>query len=212
MNVLALDTASPLPSVSLLWENVVSSQALSADRRSSEELLPAVAALLQRQGKALADFGRIAVCTGPGSFTGLRVGMATAWGLSRGSGVEVEGVSTLEALAEASRGLASHRVATALDAGRGEVIVASFDLAGPRSAVNSPPERMSREEARRRVRGMPLAAIPSDLLEIPSVPISAPLSAALAQAVARAPRSSGPLETTAIYSRPSAAEERHGAA
>ena len=212
MNVLALDTASPLPSVSLLCENVVSSQALSADRRSSEELLPALAALLHRLGKQLTDFARIAVCTGPGSFTGLRVGMATAWGLSRGSGVAVEGVSTLEALAEAARGSASDRVATAMDAGRGEVIVASFDIAGPRSAVHSPAERVSREEARRRVQGLPLAVIPSDLLDIPSIPISTPLSAALAQAVARAPRASGPLETTAIYSRPSAAEEKHGAA
>ena len=212
LNVLALDTASPLPSVSLLWENVLFSQSLSAERRSSEELLPAVGALLGRLGKRLTDLARIAVCTGPGSFTGLRVGMATAWGLSRGSDVEVEGVSTLEALAEAARSSGRDRVATALDAGRGEVILASFDLAGPRSAVLFPAERMSREQARRRVQDLPLATIPSDLLEIPSVPISTNLSAALAQAVARAPRPSGPLETTAIYSRPSAAEEKRGAA
>src|SRR5262245_47683324 len=131
MNVLALDTASPLPSISVLWEGAVSSETLSADRRSSEELLPAIGALLERLGKRLADLSRIAVCTGPGSFTGLRVGMATAWGLSRGSGVAVEGVSTLEALAEAARDSGADCVAAALDAGRGEVVLASYDLTGP---------------------------------------------------------------------------------
>jgi tRNA threonylcarbamoyl adenosine modification protein YeaZ len=212
MNVLALDTASPLPSICVLWEGAASSETLSADRRSSEELLPAIGALLERLGKQLTDLGRIAVCTGPGSFTGLRVGMATAWGLSRGSGVAVEGVSTLEALADAARGSGADCVAAALDAGRGEVILATYDLTGPRSEIRSPAQRVSRDEARQRVGGLPFAALPRDLLEIPSISLDMPLSAALAHAVARAPRPSEPLESTAIYSRPSAAEEKRGAA
>jgi tRNA threonylcarbamoyladenosine biosynthesis protein TsaB len=212
MNVLALDTASPMPAVSLFSEGVMTSEILSSDRRSSEELLPALGRLLEAAGLQLHDIGRIAVCTGPGSFTGLRVGLATAWGLSRGSGVEAEGVSTLEALAEAARGRDSSHIGAALDAGRGDVIVASFDLTGPRAEPLSPPERVSRAEALQRMRGLPFAALPEDLLETPSVPLAAPLSAAVARAVALAPRPSGPLETTAIYSRPSAAEEKRGAA
>jgi tRNA threonylcarbamoyl adenosine modification protein YeaZ len=212
MNVLALDTASPFPSISVLWEGAVSSETLSADRRSSEELLPAIGALLARLGKRLTDLDRIAVCTGPGSFTGLRVGMATAWGLSRGSGVAVEGVSTLEALAEAARGSGGDSVAAALDAGREEVILASYDLTGPRCEISGPAQRLSRDQARRRVGSLPLVTLPQDLLEIPSISLDAPLSAAVSRAVARAPRPSAPLESTAIYSRPSAAEEKRGAA
>jgi tRNA threonylcarbamoyladenosine biosynthesis protein TsaB len=212
MNVLALDTASPTPAVSLSWEGVITSEILSSDRRASEELLPAVRRLLEAARAQLADLGRIAVCTGPGSFTGLRVGMATAWGLSRGSGVDAEGVSTLEALAEAARGPDLPTGAAVLDAGRGDVIMARFDLTGPRAEPLSAPERVSRAEAFERLRGLPFAALPRELLETPGVAVASPLSAALARAVALAPRPSGPLETTAIYSRPSAAEEKHGAA
>jgi tRNA threonylcarbamoyl adenosine modification protein YeaZ len=212
-SVLALDTASPFPAVSWLRDGVVSSERLSSDRRASEELLPAIERLFAQTGARLRDCDRIAVCSGPGSFTGLRIGLATAWGLSRGSGVEVEPVPTLEAMAEAARESAAERVAAALDAGRGEIVLEFYGLGAARAEPLSPSRRLSREEAREQCRGVPLVTLPQDLLGFPALPISSPLSEVLARAVARAPRAAAmPLGSAAVYSRMSAAEEKHGAA
>src|SRR5262245_39214117 len=133
MNVLALDTAGPLPSVAVAARGAVVEEPLPAERQASEKLLSAVARVLDRAGIALPDCDRIAVCSGPGSFTGLRVGLSTAWGLGRALEIPVEEVPTLEVLAEASRAHGAPRVTAALDAGRGEVVAASFSLEGPRA-------------------------------------------------------------------------------
>jgi tRNA threonylcarbamoyladenosine biosynthesis protein TsaB len=211
LNVLALDTASPRPAASLVWNGVLSSELLSSDRRASEELLPAIERLLVAEKAALKDLDRIAVCAGPGSFTGLRIGLATAWGLSQGSGVGVEPVSTLEALAESARTAGAGRIAAALDAGRGEVVLALYDLTEKRARPLSAPQRLPRDQARERCRQVALACLPENLLEIGSLPIAEPLSAALARAVSRAPGPEEPLESAAVYSRVSAAEEKLGA-
>jgi len=81
MQILAIDTASPTPSVTLLARGGVWEEVLPPDRRASEELLPAIERCLASAGAKLAECDRIAVCSGPGSFTGLRVGLATAWAL-----------------------------------------------------------------------------------------------------------------------------------
>jgi tRNA threonylcarbamoyladenosine biosynthesis protein TsaB len=101
MQILALDTASPFPSVTLLVREELREEPFPQDRRASEELLPAIERCLAAAGTTLARCNRIAVCSGPGSFTGLRIGLATAWALGRAAGVPVETVSTLEALAGA---------------------------------------------------------------------------------------------------------------
>ena len=93
MQILALDTASPVSSVTLLARGVVWEEALPGDRRASEELLPAIERCFAAAGSRLPDCDRIAVCSGPGSFTGLRIGLATAWGLGRAAGIPVETVS-----------------------------------------------------------------------------------------------------------------------
>jgi len=197
----------------LLKDGVAVSKRLSSDRRASEELLPAIERLFAQSGARLQDCDRIAVCSGPGSFTGLRIGLATAWGLSRGSGIEVEPVPTLEAMAEAARDSASEKVAAALDAGRGEIVLEFYGLSGARAEPLSAPTRLARDEARERCRGMALVSLPQDLLGVPALPLSVPLSEILARTVARSPRSAAsPLESAAVYSRVSAAEEKHGSA
>lgn len=210
MQILALDTASPAPSVTLLvaggevWE-----QPIPQDRRASEELLPAIELCFERAGVRLPDCDRIAVCSGPGSFTGLRIGLATAWALGRAAGVAVETASTLEALAESVRASGAPRVAAALDAGRGEVVLALYSLEGKRARPESEPIRLSVEAARQRLAGIPVVSMPADLITpLPEAAGVSP-SRALAFAVARAPGE--PLSRLAgIYSRPSAAEEKHG--
>src|SRR5215468_7853145 len=105
MLVLAIDTASPAPAVALADGALDVEERLPSDRSASEDLLPAIERLLAGSGRTLLSCERIAVCSGPGSFTGLRVGLATAWGLARALQRPVEGVSTLEAMAEGAREL-----------------------------------------------------------------------------------------------------------
>lgn len=211
MQILAIDTASPFPSVTLLAPGGVREEALPDDRRASEELLPAVARSLEAAGTTLSACDRIAVCAGPGSFTGLRVGLASAWALGRAAGIPVEAVPTLEALAETLRPEGARRVAAVLDAGRGEVVLAVFALEGDRARPEGPTVRLSVEEARARVAGLPTAALPPDLLFPGGVAPATSPSRALALAVSRAPGEEPRSRLEGIYSRPSAAEEKHGA-
>ena len=210
MQILALDTASPFPSVTVLLREEVWEETLSQDRRASEELLPAIARCLQAAGTTLARCDRIAVCSGPGSFTGLRIGLATAWALSRAANVPMETVSTLEALAETARAPGIDRVAAVLDAGRGDVVLAVYSLEGARARIEEGPERLPIADARRRVASLETVALPADLLGSGVVRTVPSVSHALARAVARAPGAAAS-SLQGIYSRPSAAEEKHGA-
>jgi len=210
MQILAIDTASPTPSVTLLARGGVWEEVLPPDRRASEELLPAIERCLASAGAKLAECDRIAVCSGPGSFTGLRVGLATAWALGRATDVPIETVPTLEVLAETAREPGIDRVAGVLDAGRGDVVLAVYSLDGARARIEEAPERLPIAEALRRVTNVPTVALPSDLLGPETPPATLSPSRALALAVARAPGAAlSRLE--GIYSRPSAAEEKHGA-
>jgi tRNA threonylcarbamoyladenosine biosynthesis protein TsaB len=217
MQILALDTASPAPSVTLLraggavWEEPLSTSPRES-RRASEELLPAIERCFTAAGAHLSNCDRIAVCSGPGSFTGLRIGLATAWGLGRAAGIPVETVSTLEALAETARAdsLTDHVMAV-LDAGRGEVMLAVYSLEADRASLVSEPERLPIEAARERAARFHTIALPPDLLDAAGDADAAiSPSRALALAVARRPgQALSRLE--GIYSRPSAAEEKRGA-
>jgi tRNA threonylcarbamoyl adenosine modification protein YeaZ len=81
---------------------VVAERRWTAGYRHGEELLARVDEMLSTEGVALADVAGIVVGTGPGAFTGLRVGLATAKALARGLGVAIAGVPTSEALLSAS--------------------------------------------------------------------------------------------------------------
>jgi tRNA threonylcarbamoyladenosine biosynthesis protein TsaB len=209
MSVLVLDTAGPNPSVVVLVGDRLVEETLPAGGRASEDLLPAVARAFASAGEELAGCERIAVCAGPGSFTGVRVGLATAWGIGRAMGIPVEPVSTLEALAEAARHFGAPRVAAFLDAGRGELVGARFDLSQLRARDLGPPERLAAADAVRFAGGAPIATLPADLVEPAARTLPASLAASLALAVSRSPRET-PGTLAAIYSRPSAAEEKHG--
>ncbi len=207
MNVLAMDTATPTPSIVVLSGERIFEEVLSGDRRASEELLPAVGRALSRAGLRLADLDRVAVCSGPGSFTGIRVGLATAWGFGRALGVDVEAVPTLEAMAEGARGFGAERVVAVLDAGRGEVVAERFDLASPRARSLGASRRVAPGNVAASRSGDSIVSLPADLVPGASdVPLPA-VAVSLARAVTREPRPGGALE--AIYSRPSAAEEKH---
>lgn len=213
MNVLAFDTASPTPSVALLSAGILFEERLPQERGASEELLPAIERCLRGAGLPLARVDCFAVCSGPGSFTGLRVGIATAWALARSAGAPLEAVSTLEAMAEAFRGdppANSRQVTSALAAGRGEIVVATFRLDDPRAILEGSPRRLSVEDVHALALRETVVALPVDLVPGSAAFAGSPASA-LAAAVARAPRGIEGTPPRALYSRPSAAEEKRGA-
>jgi tRNA threonylcarbamoyladenosine biosynthesis protein TsaB len=99
----------------------------AADRgpRHAEALVPAVATVLEAAGVTVADLEAVAVSLGPGLFTGLRVGIATAQALAFSRGIPLQGVPTLELVAQAAR-LSDRDIVALTDARRGEVFFAPF--------------------------------------------------------------------------------------
>lgn len=99
MNILALDTATEILSVGLRTDSGYFETSIAAGLRHSEYLLPAVDELV-RIASCGAEFGLVVCMRGPGSFTGLRIGMATAKGIASGSSCPLAAVSTLDVLAD----------------------------------------------------------------------------------------------------------------
>jgi tRNA threonylcarbamoyladenosine biosynthesis protein TsaB len=94
----------------------------------SAQLVPQVATLLGKHGFSKQDVGGFAVVSGPGSFTGLRVGLAAIKALAEVLAKPIAAVSLLEAVAVSGRG--QGKVVAALDAGRAEVYIGEYELEG----------------------------------------------------------------------------------
>jgi tRNA threonylcarbamoyl adenosine modification protein YeaZ len=138
--LLALDTGSPRVSVAVGRGGealAVRSVELS---RSSERLLSLVAEALAEAGAGVRDLGGIVALRGPGSFTGLRVGLATALGLHQALGLPSAALPTLRVLAAAAPAWTGP-VVGAVDALRGEWFVQAFE-AGPAPAPRGPARRV----------------------------------------------------------------------
>lgn len=99
VNILAIDTVSEQCSVSLMRGASVYRRSEHAPRLHGELVLPWIRELLEESGIGLADLDRLAVDTGPGSFTGVRIGISLAQGLSMGLNRPLAAVSSLDALA-----------------------------------------------------------------------------------------------------------------
>jgi tRNA threonylcarbamoyladenosine biosynthesis protein TsaB len=101
MRVLAIDTALAACAAAVLDTDhgIVASESLSMVRGHAEALIPLIARVMKQSDMAFRNLGRIAVTTGPGSFTGVRVGLAAARGFAVATGVPVVGVSTLSVYA-----------------------------------------------------------------------------------------------------------------
>src|SRR6266581_9375161 len=114
MLTLAFDTATDAATAALVDDEEV----LGERTTRAIRLLEDADALLRQAGAHQRDLDRLAVGVGPGSFTGVRIGLATARGLALALGVPVAGVSTLDALAAGAPG-----AVPVVDARRGEVFV-----------------------------------------------------------------------------------------
>jgi tRNA threonylcarbamoyladenosine biosynthesis protein TsaB len=125
MKILALDTSTEYLSLALVLDGKAFVRDLHAGQTHSQRILPLLRELLDEAGVELSQLDGIAFGAGPGSFTGLRIGCGVAQGLAFGASLPVIGVSTLQALAQAS---GVDKVIACLDARMGEVYHAAYEL------------------------------------------------------------------------------------
>jgi len=130
MLTLAVDTSGDWGSIALVEGNrVLEERGLQAGNGFSHTLFGEIEALLSRQKRKLADIDLYAAASGPGSFTGIRVGLAAIKGLAEVAGKPAVGISNLVALAEFG---CSELRAPVIDARRGEVFASLY---GPNSTI-----------------------------------------------------------------------------
>ena len=145
--LLALDTATEVTTVGLAWrdgEAVVpfADARVDAPRAAMSQVLPTVASLLSANSLTVRDVAEVVVGRGPGSFTGVRIGVASAKGLAHGLGVPLFAVGTLDAVAWAFRDVEA-LLGVVGDAMRGEVYPALFRC-GDGQAVRVAPDRVAK--------------------------------------------------------------------
>ncbi|WP_179214387.1 tRNA (adenosine(37)-N6)-threonylcarbamoyltransferase complex dimerization subunit type 1 TsaB [Aeromonas veronii] len=129
LKILAVDTATEACSAALLVGDKLFSRWEEAPRDHTRKILPMVQAVLEDAGISLSDLDAIAFGRGPGSFTGVRIGISVAQGLAFGAGVPLIGISTLAAMAQgAYRRDGAQQVLTAIDARMNEVYFGRYEL------------------------------------------------------------------------------------
>ncbi|HDT5888583.1 tRNA (adenosine(37)-N6)-threonylcarbamoyltransferase complex dimerization subunit type 1 TsaB [Aeromonas dhakensis] len=129
LKILAVDTATEACSAALLVGEKVFSRWEEAPRDHTRKILPMVQAVLDEAGVTLDELDAIAFGRGPGSFTGVRIGIGVAQGLALGAGVPLIGISTLAAMAQGAHRLdGAERVLTAIDARMDEVYFGHYEL------------------------------------------------------------------------------------
>ncbi|HHQ4635161.1 tRNA (adenosine(37)-N6)-threonylcarbamoyltransferase complex dimerization subunit type 1 TsaB [Aeromonas veronii] len=129
LKILAVDTATEACSAALLVGDKLFSRWEEAPRDHTRKILPMVQAVLEDAGISLSDLDAIAFGRGPGSFTGVRIGISVAQGLAFGAGVPLIGISTLAAMAQGAYRLdGAQQVLTAIDARMNEVYFGRYEL------------------------------------------------------------------------------------
>ena len=133
LNVLCVDTSTEACSVAVLCatdtNQVISDHFMLAPREHTQEILPRVEEVLQQSGLTLSEIDVVAYGRGPGSFTGVRIGISIAQGLAYGIDKPMVGISTLQAMAQqAYKTEQLTDVYAAIDARMGEVYFAHYRL------------------------------------------------------------------------------------
>jgi len=167
MRVLAIDTALAACSAAVLdteYGGIVASESLPMTRGHAEALMPLLARLMDEAGMAFLDIDRVVVTTGPGSFTGLRVGIAAARGIALAADKPAVGLSTLSAYA-APHMAADDRfpVIAAVDARHEHVYLQVF---GPGGHTLTAPRLATLREAVRAASAAPACIVGSAALAV----------------------------------------------
>lgn len=127
-NILAIDSSTEACSVALLFNGNVTSDFLISQRDHTKQILPMIDALLKQSDCRLNQMDAIAFSQGPGSFTGVRIGIGVAQGLALGIDRPMIPVSTLETLAQgAYRISGAKKVIPAIDARMAEVYLGAYE-------------------------------------------------------------------------------------
>ena len=146
MKILALESSAVAASVALCEDETLIAQAFqNTGLTHSQTLLPLAEDLLKNCGLTMADMDLIAVAEGPGSFTGLRIGVAAAKGLAWGGELPCAGCSTLESMAWNLAGFEGE-VCVAMDARRKQVYNARFRVDGAQPHRLTPDRAISLED------------------------------------------------------------------
>ena len=123
MRLAAIDTSTALGSIALFEDDVlVAEDSRRVSNAHGESLMPMVSALFDRVGWRPGDVARWGVGIGPGSFTGVRIAVATAKGIALATGAELVGVTSLDAIAHGLGG-GGELVVSTVSAGKGELYV-----------------------------------------------------------------------------------------
>ena len=131
VNIIAIDTSTSLATVAIaIGERIAAESTFNTDRTLSARLIPEIERLLALAGVAVSDIDLFAASTGPGSFTGVRGGIATIQGLALPDNKPCIGFSSLTLLAM-NFPMAVYPVCTLLDARKNEVYAALFDCSSP---------------------------------------------------------------------------------
>ena len=146
MKILALESSAVAASVALCEDETLIAQAFqNTGLTHSQTLLPLAEDMLKNCGLTMADMDLIAVAEGPGSFTGLRIGVAAAKGLAWGGELPCAGCSTLESMAWNLAGFEGE-VCVAMDARRKQVYNARFRVDGAQPHRLTPDRAISLED------------------------------------------------------------------
>lgn len=196
-SILGIDTASPVGSVALIVDGSLCGAVALAPGGHSSGLSTAAEQLAAGAGIPLASLSSIAVSRGPGSFTGLRIGLAWAKGLAMGASIPLALVSAHEAAAHAARDATTLRV-TVTPGEQKEVEIALWDAPGPsekhegRPRLVEPPASVPEHDLEERVRalaaGRPFVVLPSNdkiasLVDEDELPRRAPVPLAASVAI-----------------------------
>ena len=130
MKILGIDTSSMAASVAVIEDNkLICEYTINTKKTHSQKLMPMIENMLGLSDLNVREIDAIAVCEGPGSFTGLRIGMATAKAIAHVNDIPVIGVNSLEALA-ANMNLCDKKICSILDAQRNQVYTGRYQYEG----------------------------------------------------------------------------------
>lgn len=126
MKVLGIDTSSNVATVAVIDDDrIIAEYTLNFKKTHSERLMPMIDEMLSSCGVAISDIDLFGVSVGPGSFTGLRIGVATAKGLAQATGKKIVPVGTLEAMAY-NLPYCEHLIIPIMDARRNQVYTGTY--------------------------------------------------------------------------------------
>ena len=126
MKILGIDTSSNASSVAVIEDNkLICEYTVNTKTTHSQKLMPMIENMLSMSGINVKEIDAIAICIGPGSFTGLRIGMATAKAISHVNNLPIIGVNSLEILA-GNMNLCDKKICSILDAQRNQVYTGRY--------------------------------------------------------------------------------------